>query len=151
MLYYLHYLRDVFSPLRIFQYITVRAVAGAGTAFLISVFLGPRVIALLRRLKVGQPIRSREEAGALGSRHDHKADTPTMGGVLIMTAVLISTLLWAVPSSLYIWLTLATMCFMGAVGFWDDLAKLRGRSSRGLSARRKLLLQLCWTAVVVGV
>ena len=149
MLYYLHLFQDMFSPLRVFRYITVRAVMGAGTSFLLSVLLGPWVIGQLRRLKVGQYIR-KEEAPPLYALHGQKAGTPTMGGVLIIGSILISSLLWANPADPYLLLVLSTMCFMGFVGFLDDFAKLRQKQSKGVRARTKFLLESAWMLVVLA-
>jgi phospho-N-acetylmuramoyl-pentapeptide-transferase len=148
MLYYLHLLADELSPLRIFRYITFRALAGAGTAFILSILLGPWMIARLRRLKIGQQVR-RDEAPPLYQIHGKKAGTPTMGGVLIITAVLVSTLLWAMPLNGYVLLALGTMCYMGAVGFRDDYLKFTKKQSKGLGARGKFLLQILWAVIVV--
>ncbi|MBA4389017.1 MAG: phospho-N-acetylmuramoyl-pentapeptide-transferase [Verrucomicrobia bacterium] len=160
MLYYLHYLTDWYSPFRIFQYVTVRAVAGAGTAFLISVILGPWVIGQLRRLRMGQYEREEVEQlrknrdghpeGQNGAKTPNKAGTPTMGGVLIILSILGSTLLWSVPGNIYVWLVLATMIFMGFVGFTDDYLKVSRKNTKGLSARRKLLLQTGWALLMGG-
>ena len=150
MLYYLSSLSDYFSPLRVFRYITFRAFMSAGTAFLISVLLGPWVIRLLRRLNFGQEVR-REEAEKLYAMHGKKQGTPTMGGVLIIFSVLISTLLWAVTSNGFIWLTLATMCFMGGVGFRDDYLKIRKKNTKGLSAYGKLIAQTAWVLLIAAI
>ena len=147
MFYYLSFLTDLWSPLRVFRYITVRAVAGAGTAFLLSLVLGPPLIRELRRLKIGQYVR-KEEAPPLYVLHARKEGTPTMGGVLIILAITLSSLLWARPASIFTWLALATLWYMGAVGFWDDLKKIRGRRSKGLGGRAKLALQLAWAVFV---
>jgi len=144
MLFYLSLFEEQFSPLRVFQYITVRTVAGAGTAFLICIMLGPWMIRLLRQFKIGQHVRT-EDAPA----HEHKQGTPTMGGLLIIAAMVVSCLLWAKPTSFFVQLSLATMCYMGAVGFWDDYAKLRRKNSKGMSGKGKLLLQSLWAVVVV--
>jgi len=149
MLYYLHTLTEWFSPLRVFRYITFRAVAGAGTAFLLSVFIGPWVIRQLRRLKVGQQER-KEEAPPLYVLHGKKEGTPTMGGLLIVATVTLSTLLWAVPSNVFILLTLATMCYMTWVGYLDDYTKITKKNPKGISARRKLLLQAAWAVFMGG-
>lgn len=149
MLYYLYLLQDWFSPLRVLRYITVRAVAGAGTAFLISVFLGPWVIEQLRRLKVGQYVR-KEEAPPLFELHGKKQGTPTMGGVLIILSVLVSVFLWADPGNVMVWLVQATLVYMGLVGFWDDYTKVVRKRSKGIKARSKMALQLIWTAAIVG-
>jgi phospho-N-acetylmuramoyl-pentapeptide-transferase len=150
MLYYLHLFTDWFSPLNIFRYITFRSLMGAGTAFLLSLALGPWLIERLRRLKYGQPVR-KDEAPPLYQFHGKKAGTPTMGGLLIIGSVLVSTLLWAVPTNGYVLLALATMLWMGAVGFLDDYIKVRKKRSKGLGARQKLVLQIFWSFVVTAV
>jgi len=144
MLYYLHYLTDIFSPLRIFQYITVRALAGAGTAFLISLLVGPGMIRALRKFKIGQQIR--EE---ISDVHAGKEGVPTMGGVMIIFSVVVSCLLWAVPLNRYIILTISTMLYMGGVGFLDDFLKLRKKQSEGLTVKAKFGLQIAWAVLVV--
>jgi len=148
MFYYLHLLSDWISPLWVFRYITVRAVAGAGTAFLIILILGPWVIEKLRRLNIGQYER-KEEAPPLYVLHGKKEGTPTMGGLLIIAAITISTLLWAVPTNPFIWLVLATLCWMGLIGFWDDYTKVVKKRSKGLKARYKFMLEVAWTIVVM--
>ncbi len=149
MLYYLHLLEEFWSPMRVFRYLTVRAVLGAGTAFLLLVVLGPWCIECLRRLKVGQPLR-KEEAPPLYVLHQGKAGTPTMGGLMIIGAVLISALLWSDPRNLYVWLVLATMIVTGAIGFVDDYLKVVRKQSKGLSARGKLVLQTAWALVLTA-
>ena len=146
MLYYLHQLQDVFSPFRLFQYITVRAVAGAGTAFLLSVLLGPWVIRLLRKLKIGQVVREEMQ-----QMHATKVGTPTMGGVLIIASIVLSTLLWVDVTNIQVWLVLGVMVYMGGIGFLDDYAQIRKQRSKGLSARGKILLQILGGAIVVVV
>ena len=148
MLYYLHFLSGWASELRVFKYITVRALGGAATAFLVSVILGPWVIRELKRLKVQQYVR-KEEAPPLHVLHGKKEGTPTMGGILIIASVTAATLLWAIPANPFVLLTLSTFIFMGAIGCMDDTAKLRGKSAKGLSARAKFRLQIVW-AVAVG-
>lgn len=149
MLYYLHELTDLFSPLRVFQYITVRAFAAAGTAFLISLLTGPFIIRLLLRFKIGQQVR-KEEALPLYEFHGKKQGTPTMGGILIILSVVLSSLLWGITSSRYLWLAMASMIYMGAIGFRDDYLKISRRQSKGLSARAKLLLQGVWVVILVS-
>lgn len=143
MLYYLHQWIDVYSPLRIFQYITFRALGAAGTAFLIALILGPATIRALRRLKLGQPDRL-EAAPAAQRLHLGKAGTPTMGGLLIVFSVTLSTLLWAPMANEFIRLALAAMVFMGMIGFWDDYRKVTVRHRRGLSARLRLIPQIAF-------
>jgi phospho-N-acetylmuramoyl-pentapeptide-transferase len=146
---YLYMLQDMFSPLRVFRYITLRAVAGAGTAFLLSVVFGPWVIRRLRAMQIRQYER-REEAPPLYVLHGKKEGTPTMGGFLIIGTVCVSTLLWAVPTNPFVWIALGTMAAMGLVGFWDDYLKTTRKRSKGLRARGKLLLQLAWAVAVMA-
>jgi phospho-N-acetylmuramoyl-pentapeptide-transferase len=150
MLYYLSLLTDWFSPLRIFRYITFRALCGAGTAFLISLIVGPWMIETLRRFKIGQYVR-KDEAPPLYQLHGKKEGTPTMGGLLIIASVAVSTLLWARLTNGYVLLTLATMLFMGFVGFRDDYLKLTRKQSKGLGARAKLAYQAVWALLVFAV
>ncbi len=144
MLYLLSLLGAWFSPLRVFQYITVRTVGAAATAFLLCVLCGPWVIQRLRDFRIGQQVRTGNAPD-----HAHKRNTPTMGGLLIIAAMVVASLLWARPSNLFVQLAVATLCFMGAIGFWDDYIKLRRKHSDGLSARAKMGLQVLWTLVVV--
>ena len=112
------------------------------------ILLGPRVIELLRQLGIGQYVR-KGEAPPLYALHGKKEGTPTMGGVLIIGAIFISCQLWAMPGNLYVHFALATLGYMGLVGFWDDYAKVTRQQSKGLSARAKFLLQGLWAAAVV--
>lgn len=150
MLYYLHFFDDYLSPLRVLQYVTLRALAGAGTAFILSLVLGPRMIRWLRRIKVGQQVR-KDDSPPLYEMHGRKAGTPTMGGLLIIVSVLISCLLWAEPTNGFVWLALATLCVMGGIGFLDDWLKIKRKQSKGLGARQKLALQGAWVLVVVAI
>ncbi len=148
MFYYLYLLQDWVSPLRVFQYSTVRMFAGAGTAFLICVLAGPKFIEMVRRMGIGQHVRTGESA-PLESIHGKKEGTPTMGGVLIIAAIFISCQLWAAPGNIYVHFVLATLGYMGLVGFLDDYTKVVHHRSKGLSARMKLLLQALWVAAMV--
>lgn len=150
MLYYVHFLMDWFSPLRIFQYITFRAFMAAGTAFILSLLFGPMTIRALRRLKMGQPVRSKGEALPLYEFHGQKAGTPTMGGILIVASAALATILWANPTNGFVLIALATFIYMGLVGFWDDLLKVTRKQSKGLGVREKLLLQCAW-ALALGI
>lgn len=149
MLYYLELLQEWFPPLRIFHYVTVRTVGGAGTAFMIGVLAGPWVIEQLRKLRIGQYER-KEDAPALYALNAQKEGTPTMGGVLIILSILVSTVLWANPTNILVWFVLATMIFMGYVGFLDDYLKVSKKNTKGLSARWKMLLQVSW-AILIGI
>jgi phospho-N-acetylmuramoyl-pentapeptide-transferase len=93
----------------------------------------------------------KEEAPPLYVFHGKKQGTPTMGGLLIIVAVTVSTLLWAIPTNGFILLCLATLCTMGAVGFWDDWLKVVRKRSKGLGARQKLGLQLVWVLIVAAI
>ena len=144
MLYYFLFpLRDEFAAFNVFRYITFRAAGAALTALFLSLVLGPWFIRTLRRLAVGQPIR---DVGP--TSHQIKAGTPTMGGLLILTAVLVPTVLWGNLENAYVLLALAATLSFGLVGFSDDLIKLRRRGNQGLTVRRKFLLQVLVAAGV---
>ncbi len=137
MLYQLLYpLHTTHTAFNVFRYISFRTLLAGLTALVISLWLGQPLIEKLAALRVGQPIR---DDGP--ERHKAKAGTPTMGGMLILFSCVLATLLLADLSNPYIWLVLLLLAGYGAIGFVDDYRKLRGRSSRGLSASRKLVLQ----------
>ena len=148
MLYYLHYFSDAVSWLRVFRYITVRALGAAATAFVLCLILGPWVIRSLQRMGVRQYER-KDEAPPLHALHGRKEGTPTMGGILIIASVVLSTALWA-PLNVFILLTLATVLAMGCLGFEDDYRKLCGKSAKGLSARGKFLVQVAWSVLMAA-
>jgi phospho-N-acetylmuramoyl-pentapeptide-transferase len=155
MMYYLHHFAegaasDFFKAFNVFQYITFRAVAAATTAFLLSLIFGNWVIRRLISLKLGQPIRTKEEVHKLYELHGQKAGTPTMGGVLILGAVIISSLLWARPDNTAVWLLIFTLLYSGALGFWDDYLKVSKKNSAGMSEKTKLIGQALLAAVVAG-
>ena len=129
--------------LNVFQYVTFRTAWAAITALLISLLFGRKAIEALRSWNIGQQIR---EEGP--QAHIAKRDTPTMGGLLVIASVIISTLLWARLSSFYIWIIVVAMLAFGAVGFADDYIKLVKRRSLGLTGRQKLILQLL---IAVGI
>lgn len=138
MLYLLLYpLHSTYSAFNVFRYITFRAAMAALMALMISFLLGPRLIRSLVAKQMGQPIRDDGPA-----THSSKAGTPTMGGSLILLALLLSTVLLADITNLYITLALCVTAAFGAIGFADDALKLKRRSSKGLTARTKMLLQL---------
>jgi len=146
MLYYLFFyaLRPHFSPLNVFRYITVRTAVASLTALALSFLLGPWMIRRLRELQVKQYIR---EEGP--QRHHAKAGTPTMGGVLIVAAIVVPTLLWADLRNPFIILAVAATLAFGAIGFVDDYNKVVRRRNLGLTARRKFLFQVL-VCVFVG-
>ncbi len=137
MLYYLFFyvLRPYFSPLNVFRYITVRTAVASLTALLISLLLGPWVIDRLRELQVKQFIR---EEGP--KAHQKKAGTPTMGGVLIVAAIVIPTLLWADLRNLYVLLAVGATLSFGTIGFIDDYNKVVKRRNMGLRPSVKFLV-----------
>jgi len=151
MLYYLHLWSDVWSPLRLFRYISLRAMAAAATALIFSLLIGPWIIRKLTELKIGQPIRTAEEVHKLAELHRQKKGIPTMGGVLIIAAVVLSTLLWARLDSMFVGLSVGSMVVLGAIGFADDYLKVVRKQSKGLSAREKLLGQVVLAGLVAVV
>ena len=138
MLYWLLYqkLYPFFHPFRIFRYLTFRTAFASGTALIIALFIGPYVIQKLREFQIGQYIR---EDGP--QSHQKKSGTPTMGGVLIVIAVLLPTVLWSDPSNPFVWITVAATLAFGAIGFADDYIKVVKRRNLGLTARAKLTYQ----------
>jgi phospho-N-acetylmuramoyl-pentapeptide-transferase len=148
MLYYLFFyaLRPHFSPLNVFRYITVRTAVASLTALVLSLLLGPWMIERLRELQVSQYIR---EEGP--KAHQKKAGTPTMGGLLIVAAIVVPTLLWADLRNPYVVLALTATLAFGAIGFADDYSKIVRKHNRGLTAKRKFLLQALTCVLVAAV
>jgi phospho-N-acetylmuramoyl-pentapeptide-transferase len=138
LLYWLLYekLFPFFHPFRIFRYLTFRTAFASLTALLIALFIGPWVIQKLRDFQIGQFIR---EDGP--QSHLKKSGTPTMGGVLIVIAILLPTVLWSDPSNPFVWLTVFSTLAFGTIGFADDYIKVVKRRSLGLTARAKLIWQ----------
>src|SRR4029453_2740431 len=128
-------LADRFSALNVFRYITFRTAAATLTAMFLALVAGPAVIRRLQALRVGQPIRE------IGPDHQSKAGTPTLGGLLILVALVISVLLWADLTNRAIWTVLGLTLGYGALGFVDDYQKVRYRNHKGISARTKLFWQ----------
>ncbi|MCM8781343.1 MAG: phospho-N-acetylmuramoyl-pentapeptide-transferase [Candidatus Omnitrophica bacterium] len=142
MLYHLLYpLHRFVSFFNIFRYITFRAAMAAITAFAISLLLGPGVIRLLKRLKIGENIR-REDSARLYELHSKKQDTPTMGGILIITAIICSTLLWADLFNRQIILAVFSTFWLALTGLVDDYLKQVRKKSKGLTATAKLTSQI---------
>lgn len=132
---------DSLSPLRLFKYITVRSAGAAVTALLLSLWLGPRVIAWLKELKFGQEYEDKAEAaGDIKTRLLSKKGTPTMGGILIIMVLNVTTLFWAQWTTLT-GLTLLSVLVLTALGFYDDYAKIAQQSSGGTTAAVKLVVQ----------
>ena len=142
MLYHIIYERFVeqFGVLNVLKYITIRSAGAAVTAMLLSMIFGPYLIRWLYRLKVGQEIR-KDECPPLHLIHKNKQGTPTIGGLLIISSVVITTLLWSRLDNLYVWLVLGVFVSLGILGFVDDYLKVKNKRSLGLRARSKLLVQ----------
>ena len=151
MMYYLHRFSDQFIGFNVFSYVTFRAVAAAVTAFIISLIFGSFVIRKLTALKLGQPIRLAAEVHRLAELHGGKQGTPTMGGVLIIGAVFLSSILWARPDNRFVWLALFSMLYLGALGFADDYLKVAKKKSAGISGRYKLFFQIILALIVTAV
>ncbi|WP_159991887.1 phospho-N-acetylmuramoyl-pentapeptide-transferase [Pelistega ratti] len=129
-------LSDTYSVFSVFEYITLRAMLACGTALLIGLIAGPRVIRKLTELKIGQAVR------AYGPKdHLAKNGTPTMGGVLILISIAISTLLWADLSNRFVWVVLLVTLGFGAIGWVDDYRKVVYRNPEGMSSREKFFWQ----------
>ena len=135
----------VYKGLNVIQYVTFRTAWATITALLISLLFGGKVIKKLDELKIGQEIRAE-----LSAEHQAKKGTPTMGGVLILASVFISTLLWARLDSLYLWLALGATTAFGLIGFADDYIKIVKKRSLGLTGWQKIAGQLLTALIVWG-
>jgi phospho-N-acetylmuramoyl-pentapeptide-transferase len=149
MLFYLFfrviYPQTQLAVLNVTRYITFRTAAASLSALAIRLVLGPWMIRKLREFQIGQVIRTEGP-----QTHRPKAGTPTMGGLLILTASLVPTLLWADLRNVYVWIAVLTTAAFGAIGFADDYLKIVRRSHHGLLPRYKMGLQLL-IGVIVGV
>ncbi|MDH5226404.1 MAG: phospho-N-acetylmuramoyl-pentapeptide-transferase, partial [Gammaproteobacteria bacterium] len=130
------WLSEYYSGFHVFQYLTLRAILAALTALAISLLVGPRMIRWLAEYQVGQRVRSDGP-----QTHLTKAGTPTMGGALILAAIVAATLLWADLSNRFVWVVLLVTVAFGLIGFWDDYLKLVVGNTRGLIARYKYFWQ----------
>jgi phospho-N-acetylmuramoyl-pentapeptide-transferase len=146
LLYHLLYewLHDTWSPLNVFRYITVRTVFAGLTSLLLMLVLGPTVIRRLRAFQVGQYVRDEVPA------HHSKAGTPTMGGILILIAIVVPALLWTNLRNPFLWVALFALLAYGAIGFADDYQKTVRRRSLGLRARTKFGLQVAIALAIGG-
>jgi len=136
LLYLTEHLAKSYSGFHVFQYLTLRGILAAMTALAMSMVVGPRMIAALSRYQIGQRVRSDGPQS-----HLQKSGTPTMGGGLILVAMVLATLLWADLSSRFVWILVATTLAFGGIGFYDDYLKLVVGNSKGLPARYKYLAQ----------
>ncbi|MCK4564448.1 MAG: phospho-N-acetylmuramoyl-pentapeptide-transferase [Verrucomicrobia bacterium] len=146
MLYYLTELESLFSPLRLFQYISFRTLGAAATAFIIALLMAPGLIRRLRAINFDERV---EDGRVAKLAKGHKVGTPTMGGLMIIISAAVATLLWAIPTNMYILLTLGTFCLMGVIGFADDYLKIKRKN--GLSVKMKFAAQVGWAAIVFSV
>ena len=137
---------DYFQPLNVFRYITFRTGGAILTALIISFLLGPLLIQNLKKFQsIGQPIRDDGPTSHLIK----KKGTPTMGGLLILFAFLISTILWSKLDNILVWIILITSTSFGLIGLYDDWLKVRRRSTNGLKGKYKLILQILIALIAV--
>ncbi len=147
MIYHLLYpLSEHFGLFNVFRYITFRSIYALLTALILTIIIGPRFIDWLRRIKCGQYI---QEDGP--DNHQHKAGTPTMGGLLIAFSLLSSVLLWGNLTNVYLWLTIFVFTGFGCIGFVDDYLKVVRKQNKGLSPRQKFGCQFLVAAAAIGV
>jgi phospho-N-acetylmuramoyl-pentapeptide-transferase len=130
------YLAKYYSGFHVFQYLTLRGILAAVTTLLMALLIGPRMISMLSQYQIGQVVRNDGPQS-----HLQKKGTPTMGGGLILVAMVIGTLLWADLSSRFIWVLIGTTLAFGLIGFYDDYLKIVVGNSKGLAARYKYLAQ----------
>lgn len=143
MLYHLLYpLHNYFSALNVFRYITFRAIGATLTAFLILLLFGGKFIRALQRNQIGQVVRDDGPTS-----HYSKRGVPTMGGLLILFAVTVTTLLWVDLSNSFVWIILGVTLWFGVIGAYDDYRKIKKQNSKGLSARGKILWQILGASV----
>jgi phospho-N-acetylmuramoyl-pentapeptide-transferase len=147
LLYWLLFvkLQHYVAPFRIFRYVTFRTAFASLTALFTALIVGPLVIGRLRDFQIGQYIR---EEGP--KAHQKKAGTPTMGGLLIVIAIVVPTLLWADLSNRFIWIAVFSTCVFAAIGFADDYSKVSHRRNLGLTSRAKLGLQVAASIVIAS-
>ncbi|MFO7725045.1 MAG: phospho-N-acetylmuramoyl-pentapeptide-transferase [Oceanipulchritudo sp.] len=149
MLTHLAEFESLWGPLRLFQYISFRAMGGAATALFLGMVLAPFIIRQLSQIKARQVMREAGEVGRLADLHNKKQGTPTMGGLIVFVSVLASTLLWA-EWNIYILTALVVFSGLTLIGFSDDYLKISKRTSKGLPGRYKLLAQGLLTVLALG-
>lgn len=147
MLYYILYsLHDYHSFFNVFRYITLRTVYAVLTALILSLLIGPYVIEFLKKYQIGQYVRDNGPKS-----HLSKSGTPTMGGLLILMAVLFATLSWIDLANIYGWLVLFALFGFGLIGFIDDYLKVVRKRSAGLAGRYKFTLQIVVASIIAAV
>lgn len=150
MFYYLlQWINETFDPpgFGIFQYITFRVAAAAITAILISFWFGPKIIRKLKKHQIGE--QAKLELEGVG-KHSGKAGTPTMGGLIVLLALLVPALLWSDLTNMYVVLVLVVTAWLGAVGFLDDYLKVIKKKPKGLYAKYKLAGQVTIGLIIAG-
>lgn len=145
---YLENFFDIQLP-HVFEYYSTRIFLSAITALLLSIFLGPKFIKKLYELKIGQTIRT-EDCPLLGTLHHKKQDTPTMGGILILFSMLISMFLWMDLKHPFTLILFLVTAIFGALGAYDDFLKLKWKNPKGLSAKKKLGIQVLFSSLVAA-
>lgn len=126
-----------YSGFNVFSYLTFRAIVSLLTALFISLWMGPRMIAHLQKLSFGQVVRNDGPES-----HFSKRSTPTMGGIMILTAIVISVLLWAYPSNPYVWCVLVVLVGYGIIGFVDDYRKVVRKDTKGVDRSLEVFLDV---------
>jgi len=146
MLFWLsQWLAETISAFNVFSYLTFRAILAAVTSLVICLAVGPWMIAKLTRDQIGQVVRD-----YIPAAHQKKVGTPTMGGLLILVAIMVSTVLWADLNNRFIWIVLAVTLVFGLIGFWDDYLKLVKKNPKGLIARYKYFWQSVGGLIAAG-
>ena len=148
MLSYLAELEAWWGPLRLFRYITFRALFGSATALFIGFALAPYMLEKLRRFKLHQRLRDKSEVGSLADLHANKKDTPTMGGLMIFFSVTVSVLIWAKPN-IFVLTALGVYAALTLLGFVDDFLKVSKKNSKGLNKKQKLIWQTSVAAITL--
>lgn len=148
MLYYLFsYLNDLNTPgAGVFEYISFRAALATITSLIVSIFFGKKIIRLLQKKQIGEEIRDLDLAGQM-----QKKGTPTMGGIIIIAAILIPTLLFAKLNNIYIILMLVTTVWLGTIGFLDDYLKIKKKNKEGLKGKFKIFGQIGLGFIIGGI
>jgi len=136
-------LKEYFIFFNVFRYITVRTALAGITALIISLVFGPWLIKMLKKFQIGEEIRPNGPQS-----HLEKRGTPSMGGILVIGATLVTVLLWGNLRNTHIWLAMFTMFLFGLLGFWDDFLKIKKKKSLGLIIRRKLFLQIIISGII---
>ncbi|MGJ3242581.1 MAG: phospho-N-acetylmuramoyl-pentapeptide-transferase [Opitutales bacterium] len=149
MLTYLAQFEEVFGPMRLFRFITLRAMMAGFTALAVGFLIGPRLFRRLRRFKIEQTFRDSKEVGDLADLHAGKKHTPTMGGLMIYIAIMVSVLLWAEPN-VFVLTALVVYTGLTAIGFLDDYLKVSRKQSGGLPGRYKLVGQAVLTGIAIA-